>query len=412
MADAPPVYVWVWLPDATEPVVAGRLDSVRSVHTFTYGRSYLKNPGAIALFTPDLPLMRGPQVPTSGPLAGVIADSLPDAWGRRVLLNRLVGHRARDVDALPLSTYLLESGTDRIGAIDFQRSPRHHIARASGAATLAELLTSAERVQQGVPLSGTLDRALLHGSSIGGARPKALLSDGNRRLIAKFASASDPHPVVQGEFVAMELARRVGLSVAPVELVRALGRDVLLIERFDRPGGDRRRLMVSALTMLGLDEMIARYASYADLAAVIRARFTDPTATLRELFSRIIFNILVGNTDDHARNHAAFWNGSTLTLTPAYDICPQVRGGNEAQQIMAIGDDGWRMSQVAGCIDRAHTYLLGRADARLIAAQQIATIRDQWGEVCDLARLAEVDRRILMGRQILNPYCLEGFSPS
>jgi serine/threonine-protein kinase HipA len=97
-------------------------------------------------------------------------------------------------------------------------------------------------------------------------------------------------------------------------------KDVLLVERFDRElagGGWQRKAMVSALTMLSLDEMMARYGSYEDLAELVRHRFVDAPATLRELFSRLVFNILCGNTDDHARNHAAFWDGRTLKLTSA-----------------------------------------------------------------------------------------------
>src|SRR3546814_12149439 len=98
--------------------------------------------------------------------------------------------------------------------------------------------------------------------------------------------------------------------------------------------------MVSALTMFELDEMMAPYASYETLAEIIRHRFTAPKATLRELFGRMVFNILCGNTDDHARNHAAFWDGKMLELTPAYDICPQSRTGNIASQAMLIvGND-------------------------------------------------------------------------
>src|SRR3546814_17564104 len=95
-----------------------------------------------------------------------------------------------------------------------------------------------------------------------------------------------------------------------------------------------RRGVVSALTLLALDETEARYASYEDLATVIRHRFVDPAATLAELYARIIFNILCGNTDDHARNHAAFCDGGTLELTPAYDICPQSPTGGQATQAM------------------------------------------------------------------------------
>jgi len=110
---------------------------------------------------------------------------------------------------------------------------------------------------------------------------------------------------------------------------------VLLVERFDRTPEGARRALVSALTILQLGETGFRYATYYDLADAIRARFTEPDATLRELFSRITFNILTGNNDDHPRNHAAFWDGRSLTLTPAYDIAPQPRAGQETAQLMA-----------------------------------------------------------------------------
>jgi serine/threonine-protein kinase HipA len=408
-SDLQRAFVWVWLPGESNPAVAGRLDADGALVTFTYGQSYLAREDRIALYLPELPLGRGPISPLVGDVAGCIADAAPDSWGRRVILNRRVGQNARDTADLSLLTYLLESGSDRIGALDFQESASEYIARGTAGATLAELADSAERVERGVPLSSELDQALLHGSSVGGARPKALLSDGPRRLIAKFSSTTDTYPVVKGEFVAMELARRAGLSAAVVELTRALGRDVLLIDRFDRPAGGGRRAMVSALTILGLDELGARYASYADLAQTIRARFTDPVATLRELFSRITFNVLTGNNDDHARNHAAFWDGIALTLTPAYDICPQPRAGGEAAQLMAIGQDGYRMSQVAGCVARASTYLLSEPDAREIVDHQIDTIETGWAEVCEQAGLSEVDRAGFWRRQFLNPYATEGY---
>jgi serine/threonine-protein kinase HipA len=405
-------FVWVWLPGAAAPVVAGRLDTAGELVTFTYGRSYLAREDRIALYLPELPLGRGPISPLVGDIAGCIADAAPDGWGRRVILNSRVGRNALDTTDLNPLTYLLESGSDRIGALDFQASASEYVARWTANATLTELAESAERVErveQGVPLSPALDQALLHGSSVGGARPKALLSDGARWLIAKFSSTTDTYPVVKGEFVAMELARRAGLNVAAVALTQALGKDVLLIDRFDRPAAGGRRAMVSALTILGLDEVGARYASYADLAQVIRSRFTDPLPTLRELFSRITFNILTGNNDDHARNHAAFWDGTALTLTPAYDICPQRRAGGETAQIMSIGQDGYRMSQVAGCVARASTYLLSELHAREIVDHQIDVIETNWADVCDQAALTEVDRAGFWRRQFLNPYATEGY---
>lgn len=402
-------FVWVWLPGAAEPVVAGRLDPVGPITSFTYGRSYLDRPDSIALYLPELPLGRGPISPLVGEIAGCIADAAPDAWGRRVILNRRTGGVDADPADLSLVTYLLESGSDRIGALDFQASASEYVPRSSDHATLIELAESAARVEAGVRLSPELDQALLHGSSVGGARPKALIEDGERRLIAKFSSTTDTFPIVKGEFVAMELARRAGIDAAPVELTQALGKDALLVERFDRPTAGGRRAMVSALTMLGLDETGARYASYADLADLIRARFTEPRPTLTELFARITFNVLSGNNDDHARNHAAFWDGSALTLTPAYDICPQLRSGGETAQLMAVGRDGYRMSQVAGCVERSAVYLLTTAEARAIVDHQIEVIEGNWSEVCDSAGLTEVDRTRFRGRQFLNPYALEGY---
>jgi serine/threonine-protein kinase HipA len=165
-------FVWVWLPGAADPVVAGRLDIAGTVITFTYGRSYLARKDRIALHLPELPLDRGPISPLVGDVAGCIADAAPDSWGRRVILNRRVGRNAVDTTDLNLLTYLLESGSDRIGALDFQTSASQYVARSTGHATLTELAQSAERVEQGIPLSPALDQALLHGSSVGGARPR------------------------------------------------------------------------------------------------------------------------------------------------------------------------------------------------------------------------------------------------
>jgi serine/threonine-protein kinase HipA len=415
MTSEPPTeaYVWIWLPGAGGPVVAGRLEAAGGLIDFNYGQSYLRRKDAIALYLPELPLRSGRISPAPGmSIAGCIADARPDAWGQRVIINRILGTGAKDDDPAALNplTYLLDSGSDRIGALDFQSTPSAYSSRQADSATLEELMRSAERVEEGIPLSPLLDAALLHGSSVGGARPKALLKDQERGLIAKFSSSSDPYPVVKGEFAAMELARRVGLDVAAVEMTRTLGKDVLLIERFDRLGAGQRRAIVSALTILELDELLARYASYADLAHIVRQRFTNAHSTLRELFGRITFNILTGNTDDHARNHSAFWDGTELTLTPAYDICPQPRNTGEASQAMIIGPDGFRMSQVAGCIDAASTYLLSESEAREIVDHQIDIITSNWSEVCELARMTEIERKYFRGRQFLNPYATEGYA--
>lgn len=406
-------FVWIWLPDAAEPVVAGRVARDAERLIFNYGQSYLDRPEAIPIFLPELPLRSGAIMPEPGlNMAGCLRDGAPDAWGRRVILNRVFGREGTniEIDALDELAYLLQSGSDRIGALDFQLSAQEYIPRAPRSATLKELQSAAEMVEQGIPLTPELELALNHGTSLGGARPKAMLIDGTRKLIAKFSSSSDTYNVVKGEYVAMRLAAMAGLDVAPVVLERVQGKEVLLVERFDRTptaGGWHRKALVSALTILGLDEMMARYASYEDLAEVIRHRFTSPKATLHELFGRIVFNILCGNTDDHARNHAAFWDGTYLTLTPAYDICPQGRAGNEASQAMLITGNN-RMSTLENCLTATPNFLLDDNDAKDIIAKQIDVIRDNWNAVCDEASMNDVERTLFRQRMFLNPFAFEG----
>ncbi|MFM2043073.1 MAG: hypothetical protein RLY86_1649 [Pseudomonadota bacterium] len=405
-------FVWIWLPGQTEPVVCGRLFDRGGRLGFLYGRSYLDRHDAIPVYAPELPLIRGEQEPpgTLG-LPGCIRDASPDAWGRRVIINRLTGLKGAAADAAEPDelTFLLESGSDRIGALDFQASPSTYVPRSPANASLEELLEAASSVDQGLPLNPDLDRTLYHGSSIGGARPKALIDQADRKWIAKFSAGNDTYSVVKAEFIAMRLAALAGLGVAPVRMVRAAHRDVLLVERFDRvrsPGGWVRKALVSALTLQGLDEMEARYASYELLAEIIRHRFHQPTATLRELFGRMVFNILVGNTDDHARNHAAFWDGSMLDLTPAYDICPQARTGREAGQAMLI-TGGDRSSRLATCLAAAPAFHLSPADAAAIIAAQVTAITANWQSVCEEAGLAPADQRLFWRRQFLNPFAFD-----
>ncbi len=404
-------YVWIWLPDETKPVVAGKLEADNGNILFNYGKSYLERIGstrpAIPIYDPELPLKAGALPLLDGlSMPGCIRDAAPDAWGRRVIINKKLGLKGTGTDTAELDelTYLLESGSDRIGALDFQSSPFEYVPRSANNVSLEELLESAERVEKGVPLTPELDQALFHGSSIGGARPKALIEDQGTKYVAKFSSSSDLYSIVKAEYIAMRLAALAGLNVAPVKLAKAANKDVLLIERFDREKtshGWSRKCMVSALTLFGLDDMMARYASY-----IIRHRFTNPKMTLKELFSRLVFNVLCGNTDDHARNHAAFWNGKELTLTPAYDICPQGRSGNEASQAMLISGSN-NLSQFKSCLETANNFLLSKDDADAIFEHQKSVIERHWADVCEEAQLNQVDKKLLWGRQFLNPYSVE-----
>lgn len=408
-------FVWIWLPQETTPVIAGKLEVDNDKILFNYGKSYLARihdeKVAVSIYEPELPLKAGVLPLLEGlSMPSCIRDASPDAWGRRVIINKKLGLKGQHADATELDelTYLLESGSDRIGALDFQASPTEYVPRAVSNVQLTELLDSVARIEQGLLLTPELDQALFHGSSIGGARPKALIEEQHKKYVAKFSLSSDLYNVVKAEFIAMRLAALVGLNVAPVRLLKVAGKDILLVERFDRQHtaqGWTRKMMVSALTLFGLDEMMARYASYETLADIIRHRFIAPKKTLNELFSRLVFNILCSNNDDHARNHAAFWDGQFLELTPAYDICPQARAGGETSQAMLIMNNN-RASQLQSCLLAAHKFLLSEDEARQIFAHQIAVIQANWDQVCEQAALSEVDKRYLWERQFLNPYSI------
>ena len=393
-------------------MVAGLVTKDRDRLIFNYGRTYLERNNAIPIYEPELPLRAGALPPFTGlSMPSCLRDAAPDAWGRRVIVKRKLGLGGDKIDLAQFDelTYLLESGSDRIGALDFQHSSSEYEPRGGGTAQLEELLSVADRVETGTPITPELDQALFHGSSIGGARPKAIIETRDKKFVAKFSSNSDVYNVVKGEFVAMRLAAHVGLDVANVELERAAGKDVLLIERFDRQksaDGWQRKAMVSALTLFELDELMARYASYEELTDIIRHRFVAPTETLRELFGRLVLNILCGNTDDHARNHAAFWDGKNLALTPAYDICPQARTGREASQAMLI-TGGNRMSKLVVCLEAAHHFRLSQMKAEELIEQQLIALRDHWPVVCEEAALSPTEQSVLWRRQVLNPFIFE-----
>ncbi len=416
-------YVWTWLPGAPDPVVAGVLQAAgealqrEEVLLFRYAASYRARPDAISLFPPELPLTADLLDPRDVrgrdplPLAGALRDAAPDAWGRRVINARL-GAGDRDLDE---RAYLLASGTDRIGALDFQASPTRHVPR-DDAATLEQLIHLAELIEVGQAVPDDLAAAAMHGTSIGGARPKALLRDGGRDLVAKFPSSSDTRPVVQAEAVAMLLAAAAGLDVPAVGVVRTAGKDVLLVERFDRPrrtdpdgtSTRTRRQMLSMLTVLGLGEMNSRYASYALLADTVRTGpWTSVQGTLRELFTRLVFNVVVGNNDDHLRNHAAFWDGARLQLTPAYDLAPQPRSTRTSTQAIGIARDGRRASQLWLCREVAADFHVSPAHADAVIDQVLDAVHENWADACDQALLTSAQRTELWGREFANPYIFD-----
>ncbi|RFA12582.1 hypothetical protein B7R21_09550 [Subtercola boreus] len=410
MTTSDELYVWTWLSGQTEPVLAGRVNQVGPLATFTYAMRYRTRPDAISLFEPELPLRPGLQDPLDGlDIAGVLRDGSPDRWGRGVIESR----RRAAPNSLSAIDYMLGSGSNRFGALDFQVDRDAYVPR-DESATLDELHRAAIILGEHGELSPSLDAALLHGTTLGGARPKATLTDSvGGEWLAKFASSDDRiFSVVNAEGAMLELARACGMDVPESRVVPSLGKEVLLVRRFDRDGSGGRRHAVSGLTMAQTDEMYARYVSYPQILDVLREYAKDATRPGPELFRRIALNIAISNNDDHARNHAAFWDGKHLELTPVYDLAPGQRSGDSFDQAMAYGrgDRGARVSNFTALVGESETYGLSAAEARDVIDRLVSSIEENWDGAAEMARLSAADKRKLREKQVLPRAAFFGYS--
>ncbi|MDP9139161.1 MAG: type II toxin-antitoxin system HipA family toxin [Pseudomonadota bacterium] len=393
--------VWIFLPGDVNPVLCGRVRADGPYYRFEYSRRYTSNPAAIPVAPQRYPLRdRIPLPRIGGRLPGPIDDAGPDHWGRRVIEYR------NQVAGLGELDYLADSRGDRIGALHFQAGYDEYSQATQTPSTLVELLGAAAALELNQPLTPALAAALEHGTSIGGARPKALLRDGGVGSVAKFQSTSDRRAVVRAELATMQLAARCGLNVAAVDLQRIDQKDVLLVRRFDRvpveDGTLSRRHLLSALTLLDLDETEARLASYPAFAELLIRHSRGGVDDARELFRRMVFNILVGNTDDHARNHAAFWDGQYLDLTPAYDLVPLWRAGQEASQAMEMGAEG-RASTLRNALSQSGRFGLSRQDALALVDGIEETIAAHWRAEFEVAQVPTIDIEALAERAMLSP---------
>lgn len=398
-------FVWFWMPGASEPLICGKVvadDGVDNIHRFIYGKTYRELENAIPLL-PHTLSVDAETNPTRRGLHGVLRDAAPDAWGRRVLIYKLHMSAVQGEAELTEIDYLLGSGPG-IGALHFQEVSDKYIEKEKRIASLEDMMQAAEAVENNVALPPELEEALLHGTSIGGARPKALIKKDNDQLsIAKFSSSTDIYPMVRLEAVGLELARRAGIDAVEAKHQVVMNKDVLIIDRFDCGQGDYpKRHFFSALTALDLDEMEGRYASYPELADYLRRFADDPVEQCKKLYTRMLFNIFIGNTDDHARNHALFWDGKHVQLTPAYDICIMPRTALLGSQAMDIGDQG-KQSSLSNALSNCGRFGIERENAITIADEIENKIRKHWSDVCDQFNLPENSRNNLWERTVLSP---------
>lgn len=383
---------------AAEDVLAGRLWSHRrrgrESATFSYSPDYLARGDAYEL-DPLLPLLDGPQqTPDGRPIFGAFSDCAPDRWGRR-LIERTERQRARREEKAEQSfgevDYLLGVRDDlRQGALRFRdpESATYLADEREGVPDLIQLpalLDAAERMERDEASEEELRRLLRGGSSLGGARPKAHVVDGQGRLaIAKFPSPVDDWDVMRWESVALELARAAGISVPHSMLHEIDGKAVLIVDRFDRREGMRIGY-VSAMTMLEATD--GEPGSYLDIADAIERYSADAGEELRQLWRRIAFSILISNTDDHLRNHG-FLRTSTAgwSLSPAFDLNPDPEPG--PKRLSTAIDYNTDVARLDVLIEVAEHFRLGESEAGIVIGEvQAAT--SEWRSV---ARRAGIER--------------------
>jgi serine/threonine-protein kinase HipA len=299
--------------------------------TFEYDSSWLEHPARFSL-EPALRLGPGPfHTSADTPMFGAIGDSAPDRWGRALM--RRIERRQSQREGRPLRTLqeidylLLVDDEARQGALRFAEREGGPFVRAEAVeripplVELPRLLSAAEHVVEGADTEEDLRLLFAPGSSLGGARPKASIREKNGDLaIAKFPRKDDEINTVLWEAVALRLAHRAGIPVASARVENIGNKPVLLLRRFDRDGA-RRIPFLSAMSMLGSKELETR--SYLEIVDALRQHGAAPQVDMEALWRRLVFNILISNTDDYLRNHAFLYPGGPgRRLSPAYDLNP------------------------------------------------------------------------------------------
>lgn len=370
-------YAYIYLRGELAPTRLGVLELTQEPRTlagrFTYSPDFLEHSKRFEV-DPRLPLGSAPYLfGPDEPIFGVFEDAAPDTWGRYVIENKLGKLEASAME------YLVHASLNRIGAVvvlaqphldgDF---PRHHVK------DLPTLLSIAERIERGEPL-GPEERKLIDpGPSAGGARPKDTLFHKGREWIAKFPSRDDRIDIGKLELATLGMARAAGVDVPDFDVVTVSEKTVLLVQRFDREpaaGGFVRRHFMSALTACEMGVADSRRLSYPQMAELLRLKggksFPEDN---RQLFRRMVFNLFVGNDDDHGKNHGFLLDADgALQLSPAYDIVPKARVGETYVLAIGLGDQG-RVATVANALSRCEVFGIKRKEAVAVMEEVRAVV--------------------------------------
>jgi serine/threonine-protein kinase HipA len=397
-------FVYIWLPGKTQAVLAGRFELTKdrrgiALGRFVYGKSYLERADAVAIDPVELKLSTETyETARLNGVFGALRDAGPDHWGRRVIEKRCGKTNLGELD------YLLESPDDRTGALGFglgqqPPAPKRNFNKTLELGKLQQIAAALVRDE----LSETDAEAIqvqdlmLLGTSMGGARPKAVVEDDEGLWVAKFNRPDDRWNYVRVEHAMLELARRCGISAATSRVVTVGGEDALLVRRFDREktavGGYTRARVISGLTLLRADESAEardRW-SYVIMAEELRRVVGQPEKDARELYRRMCFNALISNIDDHPRNHALVAKERDWRLAPAYDLTPSpVISEDRRDLAMSCGDMG-RFANAKNILSQHGRFLLNENEAKGIVHGMTDQVRATWYDVLRASGVSEKD---------------------
>jgi len=388
------IAIWVTLPDgntirAAELVTEEPSPGNQEVKAgeFRYTDNWLVSPQAFPLDPAHLPLQPdSTRIPRHPGFPAVLADALPGRWGRKLLAEEYKLHRGHILSPGP--DLLLAAGGRTLGALSFTafhegRPPTHPVL---GERNLTALEEAADLFARGEPIADPLLRRLYRGgTSAGGARPKALFTgrDG-RQWIAKFARHDDTQDEIRIEAAYLSLAQQAGLAPARFKVVGTASRPVLLVERFDLEplgvGSFGSHHMLTLGTVIDSTGSV----SYADLAAAVRLR-ANPS-DLPRLYRQMVFNIALGNTDDHPGNFSLLRKAGSFRLSPAYDLVPQPGQAGHALDFLGSPSPPDR----SGTLRLAPNFGLSREEATRLLDSVLEVCR-LWREACTAAGVPDSD---------------------
>jgi serine/threonine-protein kinase HipA len=380
--------VYLQLPASLEVVACGRFDLTllggdEGVGRFVYGRRYRSRADAVPIDPIDLPITDETFETTNlGGVFGVVRDALPDAWGRLAIERVLDRSRSNEAELL------LQSPEDRVGALSFglAHDPPAPARDFNRIIQLGELREAARIIEDGAPaeeIREQVRRVLQPATSLGGARPKNTVEDDAGLWVAKFPARGDRWNSAAVEAAMLSLAARCDIRVPELRVERLGDESVLLLRRFDREkvdGGYHRHRMASALTMLRAGNHATDNAkwSYLLFADELQRWSSRPAEDKAELYRRIVFNALISNSDDHARNHAVIAAGREWRLSPAYDLTPNPQPGIEERCLaLACGHHG-RAACRENIVSAAPRFGLDADEANALIDRTAEVIRGRW----------------------------------